>query len=289
MTNNIAAGNVENCHNLVVGNVTNYGPSDCSYRLWHSDVIVPGKPNTILVHGASIRLVAGVPILGHVRERPNNCFGQLGPLLHNELYGGHNIWEFEYANTLVREVGLYFNFADLSTYGEELKDAISKVKELNPGVNVNIIAHSMGGLVARYAAQNGAVNKIVTLDTGHFGFDMAAFFDKLMHNLPNEIWENARCVDQTAPGSDFLNTLNRNFRHCQVNLLSLAAALPLLGIIVVSLTSSHLGEVSGDGSISYNERCTPYNIVKNVNHLSIIEINDEYSYPAFDRIKNFIK
>ncbi|MGB8311368.1 MAG: alpha/beta fold hydrolase [Halobacteriota archaeon] len=293
MTNNIAAGNVENCHNLVVGNVRNYGPPDCSYRLWHSDVIVPGNPNTILVHGASIRLLGTLPILGHIRERPNNCFCQLGTLLHNELNGGHNVWEFEYADELFvgpfTHENVYFNFGDLTTYGKRLIQAIGTVRNCNPGVNVNIIAHSMGGLVARYAAQNiqnGPVNKVVTLDTGHFGFDMAAFFDLFVQNLPKEIRDNALCVDQTAPGSEFLNTLNRNFRHCTVKLLSLAAGEPLLGITVVTLASSHLGQVSNDGSISYNEECTPYDIVQNVNHLSFIEINDE-RHPAFELIKNF--
>ena len=64
------------------------------------------------------------------------------------------MWEFEYANILSPEIGLYFNFGDLRTYGEELKDTICRVRALNPGVNVNIIAHSLGGLVARYAAQD---------------------------------------------------------------------------------------------------------------------------------------
>jgi pimeloyl-ACP methyl ester carboxylesterase len=293
MTNKVAARKVKNYHNLVVGNVKNDGPSDGSYRLWHSDVIDPRKPNTILVHGASIRLVAGVPVLGHVRDSPNNCFCNLGTLLHNELYGGHNIWEFEYSNTYVPEVGLYFNFADLSAYGEELKDAISTVKklnrELNPDVdvNVNIIAHSMGGLVARYAAQDGRVNKIVTLDTGHFGFNMAGFFDSVMHNIPEKYWKDALCVHQTAPGNEFLNDLNSKFKHCKVRLLSLAAGAPLLGIIVAKLESSHLGEVSSDGSIRYDEHCTPYKILWTQNHLSIIEIYDEYTHPAFDPIRLF--
>lgn len=245
---------------------------------------VQGNPNTILVHGASIRLAGEVILPGHIRNVPNNCFCNLGPLLQNELYGGHNIWEFEYADepfvVPVTNEHVCFNFGDLTWYGTRLRQAIGIVKSTNQNATTNIIAHSMGGLVARYAAQDGAVNKIVTLDTGHFGFDMAGFFRKVFEifNLPEEIWINARCVEQTAPESEFLNNLNKNFHHCQVRLLSIGAGQPLLGIIVVSGTSSNLGE---------NE-CTSHHILEGYNHLSIIQIYDEYSHPVFGLIKDFL-
>ena len=276
-----------------VPDTVNHGPSNYLYRLWGPYEPVQGRPNTILVHGASIRLGAGGIILpGHIRNLSNNCFCNLGPLLHNELYGGHNIWEFEYADQSfvlpVTNEHVCFNFGDLTEYGTRLGQAIEIVKRANQNATTNIVAHSMGGLVARYAAQDGAVNKIVTLDTGHFGFDMAGFFAAVLQNLPRETWENERCVEQTAPGSEFLNNLNTNFHHCRVNLFSLAAGAPLLGIIVVSLESSHLGEVSNDGIKHYNEHCTPYRSLQNENHLSIIEIYDEYRHPAFDLIRLFL-
>jgi pimeloyl-ACP methyl ester carboxylesterase len=266
---------------IATGNVENYGPADLRYRLWHSGIIVPGKPNTILVHGAVIPP-------GQVRERPNYCFRQLGPLLRDELYGQHNVWDFEYANTPSPLSGeLCFNYGDLKTYGEELKDAIHRVRELNPGSDVNIVAHSMGGLIARYAAQDGAVDKIVTLDTGHFGFEIAGFADVFVKNLPVDIQDNVRCTDQTAPGSEFLYTLDKDFKLCKVKLLSLAAGEPIGGVTVVRWTSSSLGQISGDGSIRYHPVCTPFVIVNNVDHLSIAEINDE-SHPAFTPIAQFL-
>jgi pimeloyl-ACP methyl ester carboxylesterase len=211
-----------------------------------------------------------IPIPGHILKRPNNYFCNLGTLLQNELYGGHNIWEFEYSDEPVFDPvthvpiedpttheTLYFNFGDLATYGTRLAQAVEVVKTCNTGVNVNIIAHSMGGLVARYAAQGGTVDKIVILDTGHYGFNMAGFFAAMLQNLPKETWEGVLCVEQTAPRSEFLDTLNSNFKHCRVNLLSLAAGdpLPVVGR-VVELESAHLGEGSADGR-RYDDQCTP--------------------------------
>lgn len=192
MTNNIALRNVEDCHNLVVGNAKNYGPSDCSYRLWHSDVLDSNKPNIILVHGAVIPF----PIMLHKKDRPNNLrllFIELGSFLHSDY--NYNIWSFEYADEPVGELG-YVNYGCLTTYGDRLIDAIKRVKSESKNDTVNIIAHSMGGLIARYAAQKREkkgqniqyekVNKIITLDTGHLGFEMAGLVDEvLVDRLPD--------------------------------------------------------------------------------------------------------
>jgi len=304
MTNNIANGNARNCPpTTVYGIYGNYGPPDLSYRLWHSDTVADGRPNAILVHGApAIRLggetCAAIPMPGHIREMPNNYFCHLGSLLHNDIYGGHNIWEFEYADEpvvdpitqapiedpITHEI-LYFNFGDIATYGDRLAQAIGVVKTCNPDVAVNIIAHSMGGLVARYAAQNGSVNKIITLDTGHFGFNLAGFFDAVIQDLPEGIRHNAPCVHQTAPGNSFLNALNSNFHQdCRINLLSRAAGdpIPVVGR-VAELRSSSMGQVGDDGQPTHDDYGINFDIVEHVNHLSFIEINDE-THPAFCKI-----
>ena len=310
MTKNATARNGDCTPNISHNNFRNYSPpapdGSYPYRLWHSDVIVPDKPNTILVHGApALRLepelngIKCVPMPGHLRDRPNNYFCRLGPLLHNELYGGHNIWEFEYADQPVtdpltnspfedpatHEI-LYFNFGDLRDYGIRLAQAVDIVRKCNSTGDVNIIAHSMGGLVARSAVQNGTVNKLVTLDTGHYGFNLAGFFDRVMQNLPDYIRHNAPCVHQTAPGNKFLNDLNGSFRHCRVMpLSSLAAnnAFPRPIGRIVEFSSAHLGEDSPGGTIRYDDHCTPFNVVQDVDHLSIIQIYNE-SHPAFCKI-----
>jgi hypothetical protein len=56
---------------------------------------------------------------------------------------------------------------------------------------------------------------------------------------------------------------------------------------IVELKSAHLGEISGDGNIRYNDQCTPCYKVPNVNHLSIIQIYSE-DHPAFCKITEFL-
>jgi pimeloyl-ACP methyl ester carboxylesterase len=108
--------------------------------------------------------------------------------------------EFEYADELfvdhVTHENAYLNFGSLTTYGPRLVQAIGIVKTCNPGVDVNIIANSMGGLAARYAAQDGAVNKIVTLDTGHFGFNTAASLEWVSTFLPASTQQDICFVHQ---------------------------------------------------------------------------------------------
>ncbi len=151
------------------------------------------------------------------RMRPTTknsvVFKNLASLLHNIC--GHNVWEFEYADICGPVLLPSFpflcercvNYGNLTNYSNELIEAIEKVKSLNSGSAVNIIAHSMGGLIARCAAQemrNGAVNKIVTLDTGHFGFKFAAFADDVLINqLPLGLKTPVDCAEDARPGSKF--------------------------------------------------------------------------------------
>jgi hypothetical protein len=106
-----------------------------------------GNPNTILVHGAVLPL----PDTLHTTERPNNCFFQLGSFLYSDCR--HNVWSFEYADERVGELPGYVNYGCLNTYGDRLMEAIQLVESRNQNGAVNIIAHSRGGLVARYAAK----------------------------------------------------------------------------------------------------------------------------------------
>ncbi len=323
MTTSSAAGNAEKCSDLVVGNVKNYGPPDCSYRLWGSGDPVEGRPNAILVHGAVVMWD------WHVKDAPNNnrwCgFHQLGPLLRSTC--GYNVWEFEYADVCVKWRGKEWcvNYGSLDTYSERLIDAIKTVRIKNPTGAVYIIAHSMGGLVARCAAQKmpkGTVDKIVTLDTGHFGFEIAALVPLVSpamappdmlpliqaKSIPNDL------PRQTKPGSQFLYKLAENFTHGQPKLLSLAAGRPIprarldvlirpdvkapdvkawgippaWGIQVVSWTSSSLVQVTGDGGTIPNPVNTPFFILDNRNHMNIVEITDP-THPAFAHIINFLE
>ncbi|HXY87092.1 MAG TPA: hypothetical protein VEG44_01490 [Candidatus Acidoferrales bacterium] len=77
----------------------------------------------------------------------------------------------------------FFNYCDLSKYGGELKEAIGFAKTYSEKQDpVTIIAHSLGGLIARYAATlaEGEIKTIITLDTGHRGFALANFVVNLL-------------------------------------------------------------------------------------------------------------
>jgi pimeloyl-ACP methyl ester carboxylesterase len=256
---------------------------DKDYRLWRIFPISPDNPNTILVHGAVM--------LGQVREHPNHYFYRLGHLLHEEL--NHNVWEFEYADECVpitREV--CFNYGDLTKYGERLVEAIGIVKEKSQKPDgtvglVNIIAHSMGGLVARYATQKQdvTVDKIITLDTGHFGFE-GEWAENLVKQLPDELQNSALCAEQTAPGSEFIYTLAKDFSQGKFKLLSLAAN-PRVLPIIVSLTSSSLVKVCPNGSVIYDQENTKFSILEGYDHLTIALILHD-KHPAFVQIKSFL-
>jgi len=89
---------------------------------------------------------------------------------------------------------------------------------------VYVIAHSMGGLVARYAVQAlgvSEVDKIITLDTGHHGFDLAAIVDNIFVDpLTKLIPPPTLCCIDAAPNSKFVNDLNSGLllalRRCQL-------------------------------------------------------------------------
>jgi len=261
----------------------NYHPEseqNFTYRIWHAGPIFKGKPNTILVHGAV------VPEIWDTQTKPNTNihFLNLGQLLRSKAGGQHNVWEFEYADECkdnMAHTGCA-NYGDLNKYVTELIETINLVRSWNPGNNINIIAHSMGGLIARGAVQDpkaGNVDKIITLDTGHFGFNLAEYA---------RYFSDQAVVKEVAPGSKFVYDLCKGFQNGQHNLLSLAAHDLLMGLGIVSWTSSRLVEVSNDGSTRYDHDNTPFSIVNGVNHMSIAQINN-VTHPAFAKIQDFFE
>ena len=276
--------------NLTAGyQPVNDAPSDSKYRLWRIFPIIQGVPNTILVHGAVVPLL--LPCELHEKDKRNSkkmCgFQNLSSLLHSTC--GHNVWEFEYADICI-DVPFWgercVNYGSLTNYSNELIEAIEKVQSLNSGSAVNIIAHSMGGLIARCAAQKmpeGAVDRIVTLDTGHFGFEFAAFFDQWgIDELPPSLKTLVLCAEEATPGSKFLWNLAQNFTYDKYKLLSIAAS----DQTVTSHTSSHLVKVSGNGAVIPPGPNTLFDIVDG-NHVGIPEIYNA-SLPAFISIKSFL-
>lgn len=91
----------------------------------------------------------------------------------------NSLWIFRYYD---------FEHRELKYYGEQLAACIALVKDITKAPKVNIIAHSMGGLITRWTLQRvykkrekaqAHVNKVVTLGTPHGGINFAQVTDIL--------------------------------------------------------------------------------------------------------------
>ncbi len=264
-----------------------------SYRLWHT-TNSPGSPNLILVHGAVIPL----PTTLHTIDHPNNCFFRLEQLLVH-IGCNYDVWNFEYADIQVPGLPGYVNYGCLHTYGERLKQVIENLSTQDHPVT--IIAHSMGGLIARYATQHAEARliiRIITLDTGHLGFNLAGIVDDLfVEHLPEGLQKPACCSLEADPTHRFIEDLTAGFPNRTFDLVSLAAQdeLPLpppplppgLSIRVVPWSSSSMGQVDDSGHPTERERNIDFEILLNCNHLTISQINNE-NHPAFVKIRQLL-
>jgi len=98
----------------------------------------------------------------------------------------------------VRALSLEPLFADIDTHTASVLQALRELQRSSGGVPVAIVAHSMGGLVARAALAAGGpglVSRIVTIASPHHGTALA----RLFRSAP---------ARQMRPGSSWLQTLN---------------------------------------------------------------------------------
>jgi triacylglycerol esterase/lipase EstA (alpha/beta hydrolase family) len=90
--------------------------------------------------------------------------------------------------------------ADIELHAARVAQELTVLQRESGGEQVRIVAHSLGGLVARAALRRivpdtGAVSRIVTIGTPHHGTAVAG----LLHSKP---------MRQMSPGSPWLRTLN---------------------------------------------------------------------------------
>ncbi len=98
----------------------------------------------------------------------------------------------------VRAVNLEPLFTDIETHTASVVRELRELQRASGGLPVAIIAHSMGGLVARAALRAGGaglVSRIVTIASPHHGTALA----RLFRSLP---------ARQMRPGSSWLQALN---------------------------------------------------------------------------------
>lgn len=96
----------------------------------------------------------------------------------------------------------------ISIYSDRLKNVVDQILDYTDKEKIIIIAHSMGGLVARdYIKNKGGINKVhklITLGSPHHGTTEGISFFCVVKSLTAAAPE---CMDMTA-GSSFLQSLN---------------------------------------------------------------------------------
>ncbi len=118
----------------------------------------------------------------------------------------------------------YPNDGPLALSGARLSEDLKALAEENPRFQTVIVAHSMGGLVARFALETpernpGCVTHLFTLGAPHHGSNLAVgqewleFVFSLAPHLPSRKWNlvndgQGQAARDLTPGSAFLKTLN---------------------------------------------------------------------------------
>jgi pimeloyl-ACP methyl ester carboxylesterase len=126
---------------------------------------------------------------------------------------------------------------DIAVSAERLREHVDDLRRRHPGVQIDVIAHSQGGLVARRAAVDGmqGVSNIVTLGTPHHGADLATAAALIAHSETGEdllrgggliaagIDPTATSIAQMGEHSTFIRDLNSRPIPPSVRFRSIAA------------------------------------------------------------------
>lgn len=166
-------------------------------------------------------------------------------------YPPGRVYAFSYAGTagerFHRPYEATDTFGDLGRAAERLRDLLRRVAARHPGVDVDLLAHSQGGLVARTFLQRLArswsptlprVDHLVTLATPHLGAPAADVPRRLEGSLPGRLvndalgfaaratgWfpdPGAQAVAQLSPSSRFQQLAAREDVSFGTRVLSLA-------------------------------------------------------------------
>jgi len=159
------------------------------------------------------------------------ALGYAGPDVHQFSYRGGTAAEQPYAGSDTQ--------GDIPAAGARLRHLLDRLATAHPGVPIDVIAHSQGGIVARLALVDGpppGVASLVTLGSPHQGADLARIAVENRRSLEGQavqdfvhvagvspIAGSAPALRQLAPGSSMLDELNRRPPPAGVHLVSVAA------------------------------------------------------------------
>lgn len=160
-------------------------------------------------------------------------------------YADEDVTQFSYAG-VDRSYDREDTFGDLTVSGERLRQLLADIARTHPGVPVDVIAHSQGGIVAR-AALHGAdlwspelpvIANVITLGTPHHGA-VAATGAALVGGLPvagpavlggvqavtgGEVASAATSTQQLASSSELIGELDARSLPAGTRVTSIAAS-----------------------------------------------------------------
>lgn len=128
---------------------------------------------------------------------------------------------------------------DIGESGRRLRELLERLAAADPGVPVDVIAHSQGGLVARSALGSRpppGVENLITLGTPHHGADLATILDLIRRTAKGAVTQQvvsatgvspidptSRSVGQLSELSTFIRQLDREPLPAGVRVTSIAA------------------------------------------------------------------
>lgn len=164
------------------------------------------------------------------------ALGYAGDDVHQFSYRGDSAAEQPYSGEDTQ--------GDIPTAGRRLRHLLERLAAAHPGVPIDVIAHSQGGIVARWAVADGAppaLASMITLGSPHQGADLAQIALENRRSLEGRtvqdlahaagvspIAGSAPAMRQLARGSSMLADLNRRPPPVGVHLVSVVARADLV-------------------------------------------------------------
>jgi hypothetical protein len=194
-------------------------------------------------------------------------------------YADADVFRFSYRGGTVAEnrYGAHDTTNDLRESGRHLRELLARLEREHPGVPIDIVAHSQGGLVARSAlSEEGEagdghmpkVSSLVTLGSPHLGTPVATGLTMFGHTtvgelvltgahavLPDKIDPAGTSVTQMAEHSEFLRRLNSRPLPAGVKVTSIGAREDLaVPATRTALAGAHNVIVSAPGLLQDHDR-----------------------------------
>ena len=129
-------------------------------------------------------------------------------------------WSVYRLGQVLNRPGFDPNNGPIRLLSYQLRDAIQRVKQQTGALKVTVVAHSMGGLVARFYIKSDLyrndIDKLITLGTPNEGAPIAGnraadLFGLLLGIFGNNTSIFGAAREEMTPNSEFLNELNSNY------------------------------------------------------------------------------